>query len=151
MTGLVLATMVGCTATSTQVRGADTWSDRLQTLLSDPNGDGGAAGTLTSDTGKKSGSALVELGSVQSGRYDVLSVCRGSGVVHLKVMHRTPENNSGTFKPLAATNVVCGATTRLPIAIPSHDVVLEATGPTGTDWVAQVVTRGWEPDPDSVN
>ncbi|AMM21639.1 hypothetical protein AX769_17690 [Frondihabitans sp. PAMC 28766] len=122
----------------------------MGTLLSDSNGDGAASDTLTGEPGEKTGSALVELGSVDPGEFDVLSVCRGGGVVRVGVLHRTPENNSGSLKPLASMNVVCGATTRLPITIPRHDVVLKATGPAGTDWVAEVVTRGWQPDPDSV-
>ncbi|GAA4267064.1 hypothetical protein GCM10022256_26760 [Frondihabitans peucedani] len=150
LTGLVVVATAGCTGTVTQDRGEDAWTHRMEVLLSDPHGDGGASATLTSESGTKTASALVELSTVDPGRFDVLSVCRGSGVVRVSVLHRSPENNSGTFKPLTSRNVVCGATTRLPITIPSHDVVLKATGPTGSDWVAEIVTRGWEPQPDSV-
>jgi hypothetical protein len=112
-------------------------------LLRDPQGQGGAGGDLGVDNGEKDAHASAELASVPSGEYDVLAVCTGTGVIHIAI--KTPASPGSA---LAASDIACGATLRLPVTIPAPGIVLEATS-TGTSaqWQAMIVTRGWEPAP----
>jgi phage tail sheath gpL-like len=138
--GVGIATLAGCTAAPAPTHN---WSARMSALLSDPNGQGGAGGDLGVDSGTKSAHGSVELAGVPSGKYDVLAVCTGTGTVHIAI--RTPASPS---RVLAASDVACGATLRLPVTVATKGIILEATH-TGTSaqWQAAIATPGWEPTP----
>ena len=138
--GVSLATLAGCTATP--VPNTD-WSNRMIPVLSDPHGQGGAGGDLRIDNGAKNARGTVYLSNVPSGKYEVLAVCDGTGFIHLAVKTTTPPR-----RVLAASDIACGATLRLPVTVAATGVALEATNPsTSAQWHAMIVTPGWEPAP----
>lgn len=96
------------------------WSNRMIAVLGDPHGQGGAGGHLRTDSGAKNARGTVYLDNVPSGEYEVL----------------------------AASDIACGATLRLPVTVASTGVALEATDPsTSAQWQAVIVTPVWEPAP----
>ena len=138
--GTSLATLAGCT--TTPVPNTD-WSNRMIAMLSDPHGQGGAGGNLRIDSGAKNARGTVYLANVPSGEYEVLAVCDGTGIIHLAVKTTTPPR-----RVLAASDIACGATLRLPVTVAATGVALEATDPsTSAQWQAVIVTPGWEPAP----
>jgi len=138
--GVSLATLAGCTATP--VPNTD-WSNRMIAVLSDPHGQGGAGGDLRINSGAKNARGTVYLANVPSGEYEVLAVCDGTGTIHLAVKTTTPPHSV-----LAASDIACGATLRLPVTVAATGVALEATtASTSARWQTVIVTPGWEPAP----
>ena len=111
-------------------------------LLSEPNGQGGAGGDLVVSGGAKTARGFVELVDVAPGKYDILAVCTGADIVHLVVKTRSRSS------VLASSDIVCGASLRLPVTVAEKGLVLEATN-TGkpAQWQAAIVTPGWNPVP----
>ena len=138
--GVSLATLAGCTATPAPITD---WSNRMIAMLRDPHGQGGAGGDLRIDSGAKNARGTVYLANVPSGEYEVLAVCNGTGTIHLAIKTTTPPR-----RVLAASDIACGATLRLPVTVAATGVALEATNPsTSAQWQAVIVTPGWEPAP----
>jgi len=138
--GVSLVTLAGCTATPAP--NID-WSNRMIAMLRDPHGQGGAGGDLRIDSGAKNARGTVYLANVPSGEYDVLAVCDGTGIIHLAIKTTTPPH-----RVLAASDIACGTTLRLPVTVAATGVALEATNPsTSAQWQAMIVTPGWEPAP----
>jgi len=138
--GVSLAPLAGRTATPAP--NID-WSDRMIALLSDPHGQGGAGGDLRVDNGARISRGTTYLADVPSGKYDILAVCDGTGTIHLAVKTTTPPH-----RVLASSDIVCGATLRLPITVAATGVALEATGHnTSAHWQAVIAPPGWEPAP----
>ncbi|MCU1585950.1 MAG: hypothetical protein JWM49_2506 [Microbacteriaceae bacterium] len=117
--GVGISILAGCTAAPAPTH---EWSDRMSALLSDPNGQGSAGGDLRVHSGSRSAHASVELPGIPSGEYDVLAVCTGTGTVHIAVKTRASPG-----RVLASSEVACGATLRLPVAVAATGIVLEAT------------------------
>jgi hypothetical protein len=138
--GVCIATLAGCAAAPPPNHA---WSDRMSALLSDLNGHGGGGGDLDRAGGARSAQGFLELADVSSGKYDVLAVCSGTGIVQITVTAITSPR-----AVLASSDIACGATLRLPITVSSPGIVLRATTTdTNAQWQAAVVTPGWEPDP----
>src|SRR5205823_3678454 len=93
--GAVLLTS-GCTAAPQRsvISAADrtTWSDRMDAVLHDPSGQGGASGLTP-------GSVMLE--SVKQGTYELVSACTGVDIIHVTAR--------AGGKVLAETDVPCGA------------------------------------------
>ena len=107
--GVSLVTLAGCTATP--VPNID-WSNRMIAVISDPHGQGGAGGDLRIDSGAKNARGTVYLANVPGGEYEVLAVCDGTGIIHLAIKTTTPPH-----RVLAASDIACGATLRLPVTV----------------------------------
>ena len=141
--GVGIATLAGCTAAPAP---SDEWSTRMGDLFYGPNGGGGGASGDLGDSGT-SARAGVELAVVPSGEYDVLAVCTGTGIVHIVV-----KSSISRGKVLAASDIACGATLRLPFTLTAPGVDVEAINKgTPAQWLISIVTRGWEPAPHTWN
>lgn len=118
-------------------------------LLVDDKGQGAAGGEITPTNGDKSASSLVELGGIHPGRYDILAVCRGAGVVQFWVKSTTTKAGAPIHtKVLAHADIACGATLRLPFTQKTSHVVFEAKDAnTEATWEAAIVPPGWQPSP----
>jgi phage tail sheath gpL-like len=139
---LCAATLVGCTAAATPKPNYRAWTDRMVALLVTPSkGQGGAGGVIQHDGNAKTATSEVELSGVAVGKYDVLAVCTGSGIVRFSV-----SKGGSAHHVLAYADIACGATLRLPVTITSSDIVLEAKDDNTTSaWEAAIVPSGWEP------
>lgn len=114
----------------------------MTALLTDPNGQGGGGGGLAKSDGAKTASGSVELADVPTGKYDLLVVCSGTGIVHFAA------SASGSRHVLAASDVACGATLRLPVTLTSKGIVLKASSSdSSAQWWASIATPHWEPSP----
>lgn len=138
--GVGIALLSGCTAAPTP---SPEWSNRMSALLTDPNGQGGGGGGLARAGGDASARGSLELGLIPNGKYDVLAVCAGNGIVRVVV-----KTAASPATVLASSDIACGATLRLPVTVTAPGLVVEATN-TGaaTQWHASVVTPGWQPTP----
>ena len=122
----------------------DEWATRMTQLLSDPAGEGGAGGQITTDdSAQGTPPAQVTLGSVPAGDYDVLAVCRDADLVHLRIVRLAEAHEPATT--YAEADIPCGATLRLPVVTDTTGVTIEASGPVDSQWEATIVTPNWQP------
>lgn len=133
------------------------WLDRMTTLLGGgEDGQGGAGGQLLADDddhGPVTGSAALQY--ELSGPYDVLAVCRSTATVHLTIRDFTARKEHGGESTDPRTvldegDIVCGATTRLSITVPSDadGIMLDVRTADRSGralWDAAIVPRGWTP------
>lgn len=135
-TALVVMSMqlTACASAPSTDTGYDTWAAQMRAVVSDSNGIGGAGG---------SGPGSVELDYMRIGKWVVYAVCGHTDVVHVTV------RGGGTI--LAATDVACGATVALPIAVDSTTVrhfEIQASRPKGASgegwWEARVNRVSWQ-------
>ena len=132
--GVVLVT-AGCTASSqhptVSISESQAWGERMDTVLRDPSGLGGASG-LTPGS--------VELGATAQGDYEMVAACTGVDVVHVTA--------KAGRKLLADTDVPCGAAVTVPMAYAGGDPLeVRATAPgasgSGAWWVG-INHAGWK-------
>ena len=106
----------------------------MQTVFSDPHGIGGGGGGAPGS---------VELASMRAGNWVAYAVCDNIDHIHLRIR--------GGNRTLAETDVPCGATVAMPIAVDSaaarqfEILTTLAKGTTGSGWWSvQINSTSWK-------
>ena len=133
---VIAATVTACSAADAGSTDAasdwSAWTQRMQTVLQDPSGQGSLAGRAPGGG---------DLGSVRQGDYRLVAACSGVDVVHVTAR--------ADGKLLGETDVPCGATVEIPITYRGGGgLELRATvhGKAGSGaWYVGVNGASWTP------
>ena len=124
----------GCTSPSPTNARFNTWYEQMQTVFSDPNGDGGGGGLAPGS---------VDLGSMRAGSWVAYAVCDNVDRIHVRI-------RAGNTT-LAETDVPCGATIAMPITVDNtaarrlEILTTRAKGTHGSGWWSvQINTTSWK-------
>jgi hypothetical protein len=128
--------LTACTAQPAPDSGFNGWYDRMQTVFHDANGMGGGGGPTPGS---------VQLGPMRTGSWVVYAACDRSDAIHLRIR--------GAGRLLAESDVPCGATVAVPIAVDraaARRFEIETNYPRGSSgpdwWSAQINSTSWRQD-----
>jgi hypothetical protein len=147
--------LAGCTSWTTgnglpEDYGQD-WLEQMSSQLGGDHGGGGGQ-LLVDDENRNQARAGIALETELAGAYDVLAVCRSTETVHLAIHDITSKHDKygdsfDTNSLVGEANIHCGATTRIPINVPTgrDGIMLDATTTDTSEralFDAFIVTRG---------